>query len=421
MCIAALIIISNVTIISSAKTFTESIATISSKKTNSTKKEETGGLTQTGAGENSVTVTWSKDKKAYGYNIYISTNAKKYSRISNDKICDVSNNTKKKISNLKAGTTYYIKVASVYKSSKDIVTEGTWSKYIRVVTAPSRVDASSIRQTNASAKTVTVKWNASKGATGYVVYVNDKKVKIVKRTKAYVSVKSGSTNSIKIRPVRVSPSGYMAVGGHSEAYDIYAAPAKPVNVASFKDHNFTWYPTMSNKVMVGWTNNSVNTYEPDGYQVQIYSVTGKKKLKTYYVKNTSRKFNISSVKNKGFKIKVRGYITIRGKKYYGAWSDMKTVVPQAHISLTRTDSDQLTVSWKKVTNAERYYIYICKDIKAKKPVWKRVAVVNNHVRSYAINGCSVGKYNAVYVIPEIKIGSKRYKAKYTWYLYMYLK
>jgi hypothetical protein len=381
------------------------------------------GIVQTNAGENSATIKWNTDKEAYGYNIYISSDGETFSRITNEKICDVSNNTKKKISGLKTGRTYYVKVASVYKSETDVVTEGKKSSGVKIVTSPSRVDASSIKQIKATSKTVTIKWSSSKGATGYILYLNDKKIKTVTSTNAVLKAEAGSVNSIKIIPVRTCSTGYTAKGGHSESYNIYAAPAKPVKVAVFKENNFTWYPTQSNKVVVGWNNNSNNKYSPTGYQVEIYSVKGKK-LKTYYRTKTQVTItqNIAeAVKNKGFKIRVRAYIKINGKIRYGEWSTIKTIIPEAKISLTRTDKEQLTVKWKKVSDVQKYYVYVCTDIKAKNPKWKKVATVGKNKTSYVINNCKVGKYNAVYVIPVVKAGKKTYKAKYTWYMYMEFK
>jgi hypothetical protein len=382
------------------------------------------GITQTGAGEKTATITWDKDNQAYGYNVYISSDGKNYSRITTEKICDVSSDTYKKISGLKTGSTYYVMVASVYKSDTDVVTEGAKSDAVQIVTSPSRVTSSSIKQVKATSENVTVKWNAAKGATGYIVYLNDKKVKTVTTANAVITATAGSINSVKIIPIRISAAGYKAKGGHSEAYDIYAAPAKPVKLASFKANNLTWHPTLSKNITVGWSNSSLNKYQVSGYQVQIYSVDGKKKIKTYNTTKGQVKLTGSlanSVKNKGFKIRVRGYIKVNGKKQYGAWTSLKTVIPQAKISLNRTGNKKLTVKWKKIKNVQKYYIYVCKDINAKNPKWKKVATVGSNKTSYVIKNCKVGKYNAVYVIPEVKVGGKKYKAEYTWYLYMQLK
>lgn len=382
------------------------------------------GVKQTDAGENDVTVGWNGVSGAYGYNVYISANGTTWQRTTKGSECDVYNATKKKISNLTSGSTYYIIIEAVYKDSEGNMTSAGKSGKYAVVTAPasSKSFASSIKQTKATSKSISLKWSSVRGANQYILYVNDKKAGTFKKTSATVKVKEGSVNNIRITPVRKSSAGFEAKGGHAEAYDYYAAPGKPVQVASFKKNNFTWYPTVNNKVMIGWNKSSSDKYEPTGYQIQIYSLKNKK-LKTYYTSKTKKTFDIAAVKNKGFKVRVRGYITLKGKKtkYYGAWSDFKVVIPQAKAKIQRTDQTTVTVKWNKVENAKRYYIYACNDVTASKPKWKKVAVVSAKTRSYSYDNCIIGKATGIYVIPEVKVGKKSYKASYTWYQYMNIK
>lgn len=379
-------------------------------------------IKQTAAGENTVMVSWKKAEDAYGYNVYISTDGVTFVRTTKGSECDVYNDTKKKISNLTAGSTYYVSIEAVYKDNEGNITSGTMSDKVEVVTAPSasKIFTSSIKETKTSPNAISFKWGSVRGANRYILYVNDKKIATVKKTSAKVKVKVGSVNTVRITPVRQSTSGFLAKGGHAEAYDLYAAPGKPCKVASFKRNNYTWYPTVSNKVMIGWNKSARDKYEPSGYQVQIYSLKNKK-LKTFNTKKTKVRFDIPAVKGKGFKVRVRSYVKINNKKCYGRWSDYKVVIPQAKISIQRTDETTVTVRWNKVTNAKRYYIYACNDIKAAKPLWKKVAVVGPNTGKYEYNNCIVGRSTAIYVIPEVKVGKSLYKAAYVWYLYMDIK
>lgn len=234
-------------------------------------------IKQTAAGENTVMVSWKKAEGAYGYNVYISTDGVTFVRTTKGSECDVYNDTKKKISNLTAGSTYYVSIEAVYKDSEGNITSGTMSDKVEVVTAPSasKIFTSSIKETKTSPNAISFKWGSVRGANRYILYVNDKKIATVKKTSAKVKVKVGSVNTVRITPVRQSTSGFLAKGGHAEAYDLYAAPGKPCKVASFKRNNYTWYPTVSNKVMVGWNKSARDKYEPSGYQVQIYSLKNK--------------------------------------------------------------------------------------------------------------------------------------------------
>lgn len=379
------------------------------------------GVTQTDADTNNVTVTWSADSSAYGYNVYLSSDGNTYARTTSDTECDVhkDSGTQKKITNLTAGSSYYVKVNPVYRSSEGAISEGESLGTVNVVTAPSRVKAASIKQTKATYNSISIKWSSVSGATSYIVFLNNKKAATVTATSAKISVDAGSVNNIQIRAVKKSSDGFAAKGGYTEAYDFYAAPGKPAKLASFKNNNFEWYPTISNKVTVGWNKSSDDEYEATGYQVEIYSVNGKK-LKTYSTTNTKVKVKLASIKNKGFKVRVRGYIKVNGKKCYGKWTGLKTIIPQATTTLQRTDNETLKVSWKSVSNAEKYIIYVANYSSGGTKKWKKAAVVGKNVKSYSIKNCVVGKNTAVYVIPVVKIGNKTYKASYTWFMYMYM-
>ena len=162
------------------------------------------GIKQTAAGENTVMVSWKKAEGAYGYNVYISTDGVTFVRTTKGSECDVYNDTKKKISNLTAGSTYYVSIEAVYKDSEGNITSGTMSDKVEVVTAPSasKIFTSSIKETKTSPNAISFKWGSVRGANRYILYVNDKKIATVKKTSAKVKVKVGSVNTVRITPVR---------------------------------------------------------------------------------------------------------------------------------------------------------------------------------------------------------------------------
>ena len=83
------------------------------------------------------------------------------------------------------------------------------------------------------------------------------------------------------------------------------------------------------------------------------------KLKTYASTNPYLTFSRKDVKNKGFKCKVAGYITINNKKCYGEWSDLKTIIPGAKItSATMAGRYNVRLKWKKVDKAVKHTIYL---------------------------------------------------------------
>ncbi len=286
---------------------------------------------------------------------------------------------------------------------------------------PAAVAESSIVQTDATNTSVTVSWGASQGATAYRVYKNGVMVKETSDTEVTMKVSQGSSSLIKIVAVAYDENGNALLSDGAELDNVWALPYAPKNVAKFSKGTLTWLPTKSNKVTVGWVNTSKMEYEPAGYQIVIYNMKGKR-LKTYYSTVEQVKFNLSKVKNTGFKVKVRAYIKINGKKVYGTWSSTRTVVPQAKISLKKTATDGNTatvkVSWKKVKNATKYMVYVCSDTSTDATKWKKVATVSSSRTYMYIANCKAGKKVGVYVVPVVKYGKKKYKAEFSWYLHM---
>lgn len=379
---------------------------------------EVKGLTQTRSEEDSVTVSWKSLKNAYGYDVFISSGNGKYKRLTN-KTCDVvgSKNTKKKISNLTSSRTYYVVVKAVYKKENGKYKIGPAGKRLEVVTSPSKTAKSTIKQIKATPHYIRFKWDKVRGANRYIVYVNDKKEAVVKKNAVSIRVRTGSVNNVRVVPVKRSSSGFMAKGGNIEAYDFYSSPKRPKRVAAFRYNNLLWQPTESNTVTIGWTKAAGDKYDPTGYQMEVYSLEGRR-LNLYYSTKTKLSINIPSVENKGFKVRVRAYVKINGKKYYGKWTDMQTVIPQAKISMKRTGRNSVEINWESVKNVTKYHVYACNDIKAEKPEWYEVATVGAGTNSYEYNNCIEGKYTAMYVIPEVQVGRNTYKASYTWHLYM---
>lgn len=379
---------------------------------------EVTGVTQTRSDEESVTVSWKSLKNAYGYDVFISSGNGKYKRLTN-KTCDVvgSKNTKKKISNLTSSRTYYVVVKAVYKKENGKYKIGPAGKRLEVVTSPSKTAKSTIKQIKATSHYIRFKWDKVRGANRYIVYVNDKKKAVVKKNAVSIRVRTGSVNNVRVVPVKRSSSGFMAKGGNIEAYDFYSSPKRPKRVAAFRYNNLLWQPTESNTVTIGWTKAAGDKYDPTGYQMEVYSLEGRR-LNLYYSTKTKLSINIPSVENKGFKVRVRAYVKINGKKYFGKWTDMQTVIPQAKISMKRTGRNSVEINWESVKNVTKYHVYACNDIKAEKPEWYEVATVGAGTNSYEYNNCIEGKYTAMYVIPEVQVGRNTYKASYTWHLYM---
>lgn len=284
------------------------------------------------------------------------------------------------------------------------------------------VAVTGLTQTDATKTGATVEWNPS--ASAYLVYVNGQLVSQQAETSYKVGLVTGGYAEVVVigynEPLEADAATiYNNAAQGAYGYGIVvvacAVPGKPGNVANadYVD-TFDWRPSVDNSVKIGWTCNKNDQYYADGWEAVISTVDGKKKLKTLKVTNPrsttiNTTFNLKSVKNKGFSVKVRGYIQLdNGKKKYGAWSAKKVVIPQAKTKVTRKSNTSVTVKWDKITNATKYDIYVCKDVNVSNPKFKKVATVKG--TSYVIKNIkSYSKYG-VYVRAQVKYGKKTYKS-----------
>ena len=129
------------------------------------------------------------------------------------------------------------------------------------------------------------------------------------------------------------------------------------------------------------------------------------------------------MKNKGFKCKVAGYITINNKKCYGEWSDLKTIIPGAKItSATMAGRYNVRLKWKKVDKAVKYTIYLCENPfdPIENRTYRKLGTVKRNKTSFVTKPLTPGKSLGLYVIPTVKIKGKQYTADKTWYTHVKL-
>ncbi|MDE6025496.1 MAG: hypothetical protein K2G45_08590 [Lachnospiraceae bacterium] len=382
------------------------------------------GLKQTGATTSTVSFAWTADPTAAGYYIYVSTDNVNFRRTDTSVYPDATDPNKGYVGGLSAGTTYYVKVQIVYDWDwlTDTSTTGDMSESIAVATAPMKVK--SVKQTSASAKGVTLKWSKAAGATSYQIYRDNKKVATVTGTTATIKQTAGTEKAYDVYPVR-TVGNFSAKGDYEYGY-AKAIPLKPVYVANAAKDNCTWDHDVWNDGIIKKVrfsadkNNKDNTV--DGFQFAIYTLDGKKKLKTITTNDNIYEnidLSLKTVRNNGFQVMARGYTKINGKKCWGAWSAKKVVIAPPVVKCPDVRTSTATVKWNKISGATKYYVYVAKNCPSLFGIknYKRVATVNAKKTSYKISGLKKGKYYSVYVVPVVKIGKKSYKGvagKYTW-------
>ena len=126
--------------------------------------------------------------------------------------------------------------------------------------------------------------------------------------------------------------------------------------------------TTSSKISLSW--NSVNNVS--GYAIYAYDSKTKKYVQVKRVSNENTTTTITTVKEnnktkkltagKSYKFKVAGYIKVDGKIYYGKLSDAMSASSAPGktkiVSIKSPVRNQVRLSWKKVSGASGYYIYV---------------------------------------------------------------
>lgn len=243
-------------------------------------------------------IDWAQKGSATGYEIECSTNA------------DFKDSTVKKltankpdtltISGLTAGNKYYVRVRS-YTNVGEKVYYGAWSDSKNVTAAKYDITKSAISSISTKTYTgknitqsVKVKYNGKtlKSGTDYTV--------------SYSSNKKVGTATVKI-------TGKGQYGGT-------VSKTFKINPAKQKIQKLT---AKSKAFFIDWAQKGSAT----GYEVQYATnskFTGAKKLDV--ANNKTDKMTISKLSaNKKYYVKVRSYTLVKGTKYYGEWSAVKSV------------------------------------------------------------------------------------------------
>lgn len=273
-------------------------------------------------------------------------------------------------------------------------------------------------QTGASGTSISIKWDAVAGATGYKLdlCVGGYSGTVYQTTTVGPNVTAYTFQNTPKGVEWVAKVYTLSSAGSSTfpTYKyVYSAPATPANI-----YLYEWKPNTA-KPIVKWAGKlgASYGYYPTGYEVKFTTLAGKK-IKTYKTTSTSIQKTIKKAKNEGFKISIRSYRTINTPngqaKIYSDWSKIKYFVsyPKIKGASYYSGSSTSTVTWKKVKNAKKYVIYKVSgysgNYKLKK--WKTV--------SGSTTSISVPRsFGKIVIVPQIKVKGKTYKYKkgdYDW-------
>lgn len=358
------------------------------------------GLKQTDASSTRVEFQW---------DAYLGANSVYYATYIGNSAADVQAGNAKKssaygtsgsISSLTEGATYYLRVNAYSDYSRTQLLAS--SAIIEVATGLPEVTG--LAQTGATANAISMKWNAVAGATGYTIYRYNSYSDYtqVATTTATSGTVSGLTASSAVKyfvmATKTTSAGFTVTGDYYSTATMRTTPGKVANVA------ITNYWSNLNIADYGWT--AVNN--ADGYQFQLLNNKGKSLYSTY---TSSRSASVSPYFKGVFtKARVRGYITIGNTKVFGPWSGYNYNAACKKITLKRSaNRKKITVSWKKITGAAGYKVYVSTKSNGG---WKKVKTLSSKKKSCTITKCGkkkLSKKKRYYVKVEYltKVGKKK--------------
>lgn len=252
------------------------------------------------------TVKWKKVKNANGYCLqkYVGNQWKTVKTLSK---------TQYVFKDLAEGSSCQYRVrAYINENGKKV-----WGKWSEILTASTKCvgKVKGLKVSSCTSSSIKLKWNKATDADGYEIYrLNTKtnkyeKIKTTSKT-TYTdeNLKYATQYKYKVKAY-MKADGKKHYGKYSSVLTATAAPAKVKGVKSSEETKTT--------LTVKWS----KAKNASGYEI---NVTGNNFKKTFTTTKTSYKLT-GLTKNTKYTVKVRAYITLSGKKYYGVYSDKATL------------------------------------------------------------------------------------------------
>lgn len=262
-------------------------------------------------GNNDVKVLWNKVSGAAGYFVYYKkSSAKSYT--CKGSTTELSYN----FANLSSNTKYDFKVVAYCLKGKTKITSSHYktasATTLRDLKAPSKVTLSLYGYDD-----VKVSWSKVSYAKGYYVYY--------KKSSAKSYTYAGKTTSTSFKKANLSdgvnytfkvvPYG---VSGSKIILDDNYKTASVYTLKKISTPKIT--KSSSKKVKVSWTNINGES----GYQISQSTSKNKTKIVSTYTTTSAKSKTIKATKKKTYYYKVRAFVKVGKKVYYGPWSTVKS-------------------------------------------------------------------------------------------------
>ncbi len=290
------------------------------------------------------------------------------------------------ISSLKPGMAYTFRVIA-YKKIGTRTYKGAASAEYTAYTLPDAVTGLTFKSSTTG--TVELQWKAPAAKIkGYEIYRYNTETKkyekiatVTGTTYKNTGLTAGTKYKYKIRT-------YMSLGGktyYSAYTDIVDAVTLPGTVKGLKQAE----DSTSTAVRIKWD----IIKGVSGYEVYRYSeATGTYKLVNTRKGSSTHSWTNQYLKsNTEYKYKVRAYVTMNGKNYYGGYSGVittSTTTKMPTVKLSQTKSGQVTVNWDKVEGATGYIVYYRTSPAAE---WKALTLSTYNKTTYTKSNLTKGK------------------------------
>lgn len=334
---------------------------------------------------NTITLTWDQVSGAQGYLIY---------RTDLSDPIDVPGGDTLKYTDTSAIAGRYSYTVVAYGEDGEEAIESADSE---PVSAVSKIAAPTLKSAAAvSYNSIKLEWSKVQGADGYYVYAGNQKITCAASASSYTYKSAIPTQWVSFQVQAFYNDGSNTVISESsstkKARTVLTAPVmKSAAATSSKTLKFSW------SKVAGATG-----YEMFINGKSIGTTTGTSF--SYY----SGKKGVTLSWGKTYRVTVRAYRTVNGKKYYSDRSNKakSAVMRPAAVTMSSakgTAYNAVTIKWKTVTGASGYYIYRSTDGgKAKK-----IATVKGaKVSSYIDKKVSLGKKYKYSVRAYWQSGSK---------------
>ena len=352
-------------------------------------------LAASGETTTSLKLSWSSSAYAQGYEVYrYDTGKKTYVKVAT--VTGTSSN----ITGLAAGTDYKFAVSAYVKSSgKTLYSEKT---VISAATKPAKV--SGISFSSRAEKSIALKWNTVKGATGYKVYrlVSKDNYKYLGSTSKPAYNANGLTGSTAytFKVVAYKKVGSKELVGEDATARIMTTPSAVKNLKISARSNAS--------ITMKWS--KVNN--ADGYIVYRYSGNRAVKIKT--ITSKSKVVFVSSKLSAGttYKYRVVAYkkdgkaIVENAGTYVSGFT-----LPATPVVSAKAGVKQAKIAWKRAKGATGYIVYMSTS---KRGTYKAVATIRKAgTTSYTKKGLKKGKTYYFKVRAFNKSGKTTYKSSYS--------